>query len=273
MTSDQKIGLLLGLVFIFVIAFLINGLPSLKASAHGNQLTYNMVDYQPEMPGLGTRERSVGYSMDAQSRSAEQPGRVALTDSPQVPALDDAQADVRFRGPLPTHGPEVSRNVQEVLRESLAAKAEQRSKPRPAKTQVYVVQSGDNLAKIAKKFYGATVGNKLATINSLFAANKAVLSSVDNVPAGAKLVIPLMTGTANQARKTDKAAAKTGAKTRRGADAHVSYTVKDGDSLWEIAAEQLGNGGRWKEIQKLNQSVLQDSIKVKSGMRLKLPRK
>ena len=30
MTSDAKIGLLLGLVFIFVIAFVINGLPSLR---------------------------------------------------------------------------------------------------------------------------------------------------------------------------------------------------------------------------------------------------
>ena len=30
MTSDAKIGLLLGLIFIFVIAFVINGLPSLR---------------------------------------------------------------------------------------------------------------------------------------------------------------------------------------------------------------------------------------------------
>ena len=32
------------------------------------------------------------------------------------------------------------------------------------------------------------------------------------------------------------------------------YTVKKGDSLWAIAASQLGNGSRWPEIQKLNGS-------------------
>jgi len=38
MTSDAKIGLLLGLVFIFVIAFVINGLPSLRPPVSKNQV-------------------------------------------------------------------------------------------------------------------------------------------------------------------------------------------------------------------------------------------
>ena len=39
MTSDAKIGLLLGLVFIFIIAFIINGLPGLSQDSHNNTLT------------------------------------------------------------------------------------------------------------------------------------------------------------------------------------------------------------------------------------------
>ncbi|MGA2094604.1 MAG: hypothetical protein ABSH16_14575 [Sedimentisphaerales bacterium] len=39
MTSDAKIGLLLGLVFIFVIAFIINGLPGFHHKDDGNKLT------------------------------------------------------------------------------------------------------------------------------------------------------------------------------------------------------------------------------------------
>ena len=31
-----------------------------------------------------------------------------------------------------------------------------------------------------------------------------------------------------------------------------TYTVKAGDSLWRIAAQQLGNGARYKEIKTLN---------------------
>ena len=57
MTSDAKIGLLLGLVFIFIIAFIINGLPNLRGDMNNNELTTNMAHSQDEPPGLGARER------------------------------------------------------------------------------------------------------------------------------------------------------------------------------------------------------------------------
>jgi nucleoid-associated protein YgaU len=47
-----------------------------------------------------------------------------------------------------------------------------------------------------------------------------------------------------------------------------TYTVKKGDSLWNIAAKQLGNATRYKEIQKLN-GLTSDIIQV--GQVLKLP--
>ena len=39
MTSDAKVGLLLGLVFIVIIAFLINGLPNLLAESEDGRMT------------------------------------------------------------------------------------------------------------------------------------------------------------------------------------------------------------------------------------------
>jgi nucleoid-associated protein YgaU len=48
------------------------------------------------------------------------------------------------------------------------------------------------------------------------------------------------------------------------------YEVVDGDSLWKIAEEQLGNGLRYKEILALNPRITkQDTLAV--GMRLNLP--
>lgn len=47
-----------------------------------------------------------------------------------------------------------------------------------------------------------------------------------------------------------------------------TYTVKKGDSLWAIAAKQLGNGSRYKEIKSLN-GLTSDTIHA--GQVLKLP--
>jgi hypothetical protein len=49
------------------------------------------------------------------------------------------------------------------------------------------------------------------------------------------------------------------------------YIVCQGDSLWSIAAKQLGNGSRYKEISKLNADVLEDENDLTLGMRLSLP--
>ena len=51
--------------------------------------------------------------------------------------------------------------------------------------------------------------------------------------------------------------------------AEKTYTVKAGDSLWAIAAKQLGNGGRYKEIMSLN--GLKDDV-IYAGQMLKLPK-
>nr|MBC8217755.1 hypothetical protein [Planctomycetota bacterium] len=59
MTSDAKIGLLLGLIFIFVIAFIINGLPSFRNATNNSELTTNMFSSQHENWVIGTNERKV----------------------------------------------------------------------------------------------------------------------------------------------------------------------------------------------------------------------
>lgn len=66
-------------------------------------------------------------------------------------------------------------------------------------------------------------------------------------------------GWVDAAAITGKASATTAVKT---------YTVKAGDSLWRIAAQQLGNGARYKEIKTLN--GLKNNT-IHAGQVLKLP--
>jgi 5'-nucleotidase/UDP-sugar diphosphatase len=51
----------------------------------------------------------------------------------------------------------------------------------------------------------------------------------------------------------------------------VTYVVVYGDTFWNIAKKQLGDGQRWREIRDLNASV--DPKKMRPGTKLRLPAK
>ncbi|GIQ63643.1 peptidoglycan-binding protein LysM [Paenibacillus cisolokensis] len=50
-----------------------------------------------------------------------------------------------------------------------------------------------------------------------------------------------------------------------------TYTLAAGDSLWKVAQKMLGDGSRWREIQKLNKLSDADLKRLKVGATLKLP--
>lgn len=66
---------------------------------------------------------------------------------------------------------------------------------------------------------------------------------------------------ANAARRKKEAAKRRAAKKR--------YTVKKGEHLGEIAAKQLGDPQRWREIAKLN--GIRDPSRVKAGQVIRMP--
>lgn len=54
-------------------------------------------------------------------------------------------------------------------------------------------------------------------------------------------------------------------------EAVKTYEVQPGDSLWKIAASELGSGARYTEIFEANRDILDDPDVIKPGQVLKIP--
>jgi nucleoid-associated protein YgaU len=276
MTRDVKIGLLLGLAFIFMIAFVINGLPSFRGDS--NELTKTWVDFPDKQPGIGAKERVV---IDWAAAMEKEPFRA------DNPLMDDSE---RFRTKLP-QGPPTAKNTNPLgLQESNIVKSVapgpinvETTDVKPALPKIYVVADGDNLALIAKKFYGDEEGNKRANIMKIFEANRNILKSPDDIQVGQKLIIPALRTSAAENKSKSGLASSFFEKVKSIGREHLSsnkgrtaepskkYTVREGDSLWRIAAEQLGDGSRYTEVAKLNADILSDEDSLTVGTSLKIP--
>jgi len=254
-----------------------------------------MVSLENDKPGIGARQREAQEAFDWRGQANEQP-------SEEIgPALEDEE-DVRFKIQLPESisvakdtsveeapepvEPAPTESVGPVATAPVAGEKTEVKKPEPVKPalpKVYVVCEDDNLALIAAKFYGPEEGNKRANIMRIFAANGKVLKAPDEIYVGQKLVIPPLTASGPDKSKTESAFPRSifekvksigkkhllpdSSKARQSGE----YVVRDGDNLWRIAASQLGDGSRYKEISKLNAGILEDEDTLTVGMRLKVP--
>lgn len=108
------------------------------------------------------------------------------------------------------------------------------------------VQSGDTLWKISQKYLGS--GSRYKEIVALNGLKS------ETIYPGMKLKIPGSTAVPPAATP----------------EPSRNYTVKQGDTLWKIAAANLGSGSRYTEIVKLNGLT---SNTIYPGQQLKLPAK
>ena len=49
------------------------------------------------------------------------------------------------------------------------------------------------------------------------------------------------------------------------------YVIKKDDSLWKIAAQQLGSGHRWKYLYEFNKDQIKNPSKLKAGTTILIP--
>ena len=267
MTSDAKIGLLLGLVFIFIIAFLINGLPNFSradSDNNNNELTTKMVWPKKISPGIAANERKVN--------------------------TDIVKRKVRYQTELPKKvagSQQISGQIEKITISVVKTEPVINKKKietiEPVLPKIYIVEDGDSLSVIAKKVYGDDAGNKLVNITRIVKANRN-LKSPDEISVGQKLLIPPLSTMGTEKnhtsyamssgktfKKVEALARKNLVESNNKKKSRRWYLVRDGDSLWEIASKNLGDGNRYDEISRLNSNILSDEDTLVVGMRLKLP--
>ena len=260
MTSDAKVGLLLGLVFIVIIAFLINGLPSLMADGGGEDAFETLVAGSNENLALGSRADDAVQAIQNSLFPPQEPR--------QVPLESLKESDKRFG----------NGGQDEILEHFKVVKVQK--PPRP-KERIYTVRDGDSLGAIAKAVYGSEEGNRRAIVQNLFEANKGILKSPDDLLVGQKLKVPSLSALSAVPNAGGGAVGSDDGVLGKLGDAIKNvfnkpkppeYVIKDGDSLWAIATKMLGDGNRYHEIKSLNKEIY-DEEELYVGMRLRLPKR
>lgn len=138
-----------------------------------------------------------------------------------------------------------------------------------AQTQLpttYTVVRGDSLSQIARKFYGD--GGKWVEIAK---ANK--LANPQVIHAGNVFVIPKLDAPTQAAQADSKGGTNLGSATTTVKPGSI-YTVKSGDTLWDIALSAYGSGYEWYRIDQANSPIPRNANGkplIMPGQNLKIP--
>lgn len=163
--------------------------------------------------------------------------------------------------------------IPEARQETATATATPRSPlPQPptpnsqAPANTYTVQAGDNLTRIAKQYLGD--GERW---DELLEANADQLDRPENLRAGMVLQIPAPGISDRVTAPTNAASVSRPAPSRNETADARRYTVQAGDNLTRIAARQLGDGDRWRELYEANADQLASPDALVAGQTLRLP--
>lgn len=132
-----------------------------------------------------------------------------------------------------------------------------------AESDRIIRKASEELAKSQKNF--TRLQNILKNVNIELTRTKAELATLKGSDQPS---LNIATPTATQTAPA-KATTTTAARSSSTVPTKV-YTVKEGDSLWKIAANELGEGFRFREILDLNPNISENQT-LKVGSKLKIP--
>jgi LysM repeat protein len=295
MTRETKISLLVGLAFIIVIGILLSDhfratqeLPPAVLSQVGSTARRATDGPEQSNPGItfvspsDTAPRQTVPTHDEltappspvvpqPTNSNQQPGDEMVNNNSNAAAPENRGADSQ-NTPLN----QVAQRNGEAIEPANVDGSSQgpdsqapSSAPAVAAPKQYRAQDGDTVSEMAAKFMGE---NTRANRQAIIDANPSLQDDPDRVIVGKSYVIPVV-GTSGRATVSN--AEETNNSTGSAPSGAYYYTVKEGDSLWQIANDELGDPGALDAIKDLNSSILKGEQHdvVIPGMKLRLPAK
>jgi nucleoid-associated protein YgaU len=289
MTRETKIGLLVGLAFIIVIGILLSDHfrttmePTQAALVDAAQSVREAIS----SPGKSNPPITIVVPQDAAPKQSiptkEETNPPVVALPPNTVANNTGPVQQIPQGGFEADGPGkgtqelaniARRNGMEIVTENAVPTpyngvAAQQTAP-PAALKSYTALAGDSVSHMAAKLMGAdNRANRQAIIN----ANSSLQDDPDLVVVGQTYMIPTTAGATAQIPSVS-AVVPTQQQPAQQTSQFV-YTVKEGDSLWRIANDQLGDAGAVEAIKSLNLSVLKgpnhDILTI--GAKLRLPSK
>lgn len=215
-----------------------------------------------------------------------------LLDKQPTPAASadhqDGAAGMTIGGATPAPAPAASESGSlSSLIESVKASQIPLSQPAPARpaaasapaappaTVTHVVQSGETLSSISKKYYGTPHDWKV-----ILDANSSVVKDPRDLRPNMRLIIPAKESKTASAPATTRqpsllsattpSPGAAGARTAASPKVHTHVVVK-GDTLFRIALKYYGDGSRYRDVLAANRNVLSKPQDLRPGMKLVIP--
>lgn len=144
------------------------------------------------------------------------------------------------------------------------------SKPIDQSTRVEPIRVGDSFWLIAQRAYGNG-----GYFRALYEHNRERFPEPDQLPVGARVEIPSTANLRQRFPEFCPMASEESVASDRASETSDSvrfYTVVGGESLFDVARFQLGQGSRYVEILQLNRDALDGTREtLPAGLRLRLP--
>lgn len=125
--------------------------------------------------------------------------------------------------------------------------------------KIYTITQGDTLWDIAQQFYGS--GYRWTII-----ADTNGLGDGNQIAVGQEISLPKDTSVVAAVPRSNTAVVVTA--TLKG----PTYTVSQGECLWSIAQNELGNGLQWNKLFDANSDSIHDPDLILAGQELRIPR-